>query len=373
LTAVVFFLNGLGIGVWAASIPSIKDTLHLSNGRLSFALFSLAAGAVIMMPMFGLIASRYSTTGKAMTITTFLFAVALISPATAGQLPELIVATFLLGAATGAMDVAMNAHASAVEKELGSAIMSSFHAAYSVGALVGAGLGAVELNFNFSHHWLLLPAGLVIAGAMAVMRNQVGAGNRGQVHNPQLCVPERGMIGLAATALFCMLVEGAMVDWSALYLSSAGASVSLSPLAFGVFSVAMIAGRIGGDAAVRRIGRAQIIIWGALAAAAGLILAVAVPSIPAIIGGFAMVGIGLSNIVPAVFSESANRGTTAASGIAVTATAGYAGLLLGPALIGVAATDWNLRVGVAIMAVAAMAAAIAGGYSASQARNSIKR
>jgi MFS family permease len=371
-TAAVFFVNGLGIGAWAAAIPTIKTTLTLSSGGLSLALLAFAAGAVIAMPVSGVLVPRFAATGRGTTLAGLCFAVSLLGPMAAAGLPALIAAAFCLGAANGVLDVAMNAHASSIERNWGAAIMSSFHAAYSVGGLAGTGLGATLLQFHTSHRWMLTPAALLAAGVVVPVRSALGTGDAASVSQALLRAPERGLAGLALVALFCMLVEGAMVDWSGLYLTMEGASAAFAAAGFAAFSLAMVAGRLAGDHVVRVAGRSRIIVGGALLAAAGLLLAVVVPRIPAIVVGFALVGVGLSNVVPAVFSASAQMGSSAAAGIAATATAGYAGLVLGPALIGAVATASNLRAGISVMAGAAVVAAATAFFSGrlvSRARN----
>lgn len=238
--------------------------------------------------------------------------------------------------------------------------MSSFHAAYSAGALTGAGLGAALLYVHTPSRWFLIPAAVFVLITMCALRHMVGTGDISAAPHANWVRPERGVVGLAGIALFCMLVEGAMVDWSGLYLTTSGVSIAFASVGFGAFSISMILGRLGGDLIVRAIGRRNIVIWGSLIAVAGLIPAVAVPQDAAIVFGFAAVGLGLSNTVPAVFSSSARKASTAAAGIAATATAGYAGLVVGPILIGAVAGALNLRTAISVMvAAAAIGSAIA--------------
>jgi predicted MFS family arabinose efflux permease len=285
-------------------------------------------------------------------------------------LPTLMVATFLVGASNGVMDVAMNAHASTVERQWGAAIMSSFHAAYSIGGIAGAGFGAALLAIPIPTHWLLVPVSAVGLAIMLVAAPRLGAGDRGGPSGVALRIPERTLIGLAAVALFCMLVEGAMIDWSAVYLTTVGASAAAATCGFVAFSSTMVLGRLLGDRIVRAYGGQNVIATGALIAAGGLTLAATIPQVAAIAVGFALVGLGLSNVVPSLFSASARRGSSPATGIAATATAGYAGMLAGPPLIGAIATGWSLRVGIAAMAGLVLVAAI---VSASSSRRTLPR
>jgi MFS family permease len=367
-TLSVFFVNGFGIGAWAAAIPPLKVSLALSDAELSLALLAFAAGALVCMPLSGALTPRLGGTGWTTRLAGLAFALLLALPMLAVGLPTLMVATFLVGASNGVMDVAMNAHASTVERQWGAAIMSSFHAAYSIGGIAGAGFGAALLAIPIPTHWLLVPVSAVGLAIMLVAAPRLGAGDRGGPSGVALRIPERTLIGLAAVALFCMLVEGAMIDWSAVYLTTVGASAAAATCGFVAFSSTMVLGRLLGDRIVRAYGGQNVIATGALIAAGGLTLAATIPQVAAIAVGFALVGLGLSNVVPSLFSASARRGSSPATGIAATATAGYAGMLAGPPLIGAIATGWSLRVGIAAMAGLVLVAAI---VSASSSRRTL--
>jgi MFS family permease len=351
-TLTVFFANGLGIGAWAASIPPIKLALGLSDGQLSLALLALAAGAVVFMPLSGPLTPRLGGTGRTTRLAALAFAVALAFPTMMGVLPLLVVSAFVLGACNGLLDVAMNAHATTVERRWGSPIMSSFHAAFSLGGLAGAGIGAALLYLGAPTGLLLVPASAVVLALMLTALPALGPGDRGEAGGPGLARPERALAGLAAVALFCLLAEGAMIDWSGLYLTTVGATTAGAAAGFASFSATMVVGRLLGDRIVGALGGPRVIAWGSLLAAAGLLLAVAIPQMPAIVAGYALVGLGLSNVVPAVFSAGGRLGSSPAAGIAAVATAGYAGFLVGPPLIGAVAAASSLRVGVAVIAAA---------------------
>jgi MFS family permease len=357
-TLAVFLADGFGIGAWAAAIPSLKHALALSDGELSLALLAFAAGAIVFMPLSGALTPRLGGTGWTTRLAGLAFALLLPLPMFAVGLPALIAATFLVGASTGLLDVAMNAHASSVEQQWGTAIMSSFHAAFSFGGIVGAGFGAVLLMLAIPTNLLLLPASAIALAVMLAAVPWLGRGERDQASGASLRMPESTLIGLATVALLCLLVEGAMVDWSGLYLTAVGASASAASAGFVAFSSMMVFGRLIGDHVVKAFGGQAVIVAGTLIAAGGLTLAAAIPHVAAITAGFALVGLGLSNVVPALFSASAQRGSSPSAGIAATATAGYTGMLAGPPVIGAIATGWNLRAGIAVMAVTVVIAAV---------------
>ncbi|WP_207486048.1 MFS transporter [Arenibaculum pallidiluteum] len=356
-TTGVFFANGLGIGAWAAAIPRLQDALSLSAGRLSLALLAFAAGAVVSMPAVGILASRIDT-GHTTLAGGLAFALALLCPPLAGDLVLLCAAAFVVGAANGTVDVSMNAHASGIERQWGTPIMSSFHAAFSLGGFAGAGLGAALAALNPEAGALaglwgpgLLAAGIVAAGARAL-----GTGWR-PAPSGALATPGRAALALCAVALVCMLIEGAMADWSAVYLSESGAGAAAAA-GYAAFSLAMVAGRLLGDRVVAAVGAPGVVLGGGAMAAAGLALAAAVPAPVAASAGFALVGLGLSNVVPAVFSAAARIGATPAAGVAMAATAGYAGFLLGPVAIGGIASALGLRAGIVVLAGGAVLVAL---------------
>ncbi|SFM84171.1 MFS transporter [Rugamonas rubra] len=388
-TLMVFFANGLGIGAWATAIPPLKQALALSDASLSLALLALAAGAVCCMPLSGRLVPRVGGTAAATKLAGLAFAALLPLPLWVDSLPLLMLATLLLGGANGLLDVAMNAHASTVERRWGAAIMSSFHAAFSLGGLAGTGIGAALLYFDTPTAWLLLPtallalalvltaAGRLDADAAVAPPSGAGIGAAADsnhaasaaaaattAHGTPAPSPTAArsarlaVAGLAAIALLCFLVEGAMVDWSGLYLTSTGATAAAAAAGFAAFSCTMVLGRLLGDRVVRHCGSRQVIVGGAALAALGLGLAGALPATGTILAGYAMAGLGLSNVVPAIFSAAGRTGSSAAAGIAMVASIGYAGLLAGPPLIGAVAANWSLRAGVGVMAGAALCAAL---------------
>ncbi len=166
----VFFGSGLGIGAWAASVPTFKDRFALSDGALSIALLAFAAGAVVSMPLAGLLAPRFGA-ARLIRLTALLFAATLLLPPLAWSLPSLVVAVFAMGAGQGSLDVAMNAYASGVEQRWKAPIMSSFHAAWSAGGLSGAALGAALAGSSRAMVAAMVIATILIAGAWMAFRD----------------------------------------------------------------------------------------------------------------------------------------------------------------------------------------------------------
>jgi Major Facilitator Superfamily len=357
-TLAVFFANGLGLGAWAAAIPALKAGLALSDGQLSVALFCFACGAFISMPLAGWIGSRVRT-GHAALAAGVAFAVSLVIPAFTKVLPTLCGAAAMAGACTGAVDVLMNVHASSTERRGRVPMMSSFHAAFSAGGMVAAFLGGslaprgvmTELGAAAA-----LCAVVVLAAAFVMRAGDVAPGGR------SLAVPDRALLTLGLLAMLSLMIEGAVADWSGTLLAQGGADIRSTTFGYAAFSCAMAGGRLCGDWLVGRLGAATIVRCGGALAATGLAL-VALVSTPLVgAAGFGLVGLGLANVVPTVFSATGRMGASAA---ATVVTAGYAGLLLGPVAIGSVATAANLSWGMAVLAVAAAA------VSALAARNGV--
>lgn len=343
----VFLLSGFGIGAWAACIPTFKAQLSLSNAGLSLVLLAFAAGAVLAMPLAGLLAPKLGV-GRLTRLAAGLFAGTLLLPPLAWGPPALVVAVFAMGAAQGTVDVAMNATASGVERRWGLSIMSSFHAAWSGGGLLGAVLGSALAGAPVAMDL----AGVVAAVLTVAVWTQIREGAVQPSRGPKLVLPGREALPLCLAALLCFLCEGAMVGWSAVYLKTAtGAMPAQAGLGYAAFAGAMLLGRLCGDRAVRRLGPSRIVLASAMVAAVGLALAVALPSPGLVIAGFALVGLGLANIVPSLFSVAGRLHGTAAIGVAMVATAGYAGFLAGPVVIGSLAQYAGLRAAMAMLLV----------------------
>jgi MFS family permease len=356
----IFLCDGLGIGAWAASLPLLQARLHLSDGALSLALLGFAAGAVLAMPLTGLLAPRLGV-ARATRFASLAFAVAAIGPGLAPGLPLLIAASFALGLTNGALDVSMNGLASGIETRWGSPIMSSFHAAFSVGGLGGAALGA--LMATRSTPWLnaLSLVGLINLAITALcwrrLRDEEAAASASLAAG--FAWPDRAALWLCGCVALGLLLEGAVGDWSGVYLlDHLAAPPSLAAAGYAAFSAAMIAGRLSGDYFVARFGQAAIVRYGGIVSAAGIVVALSAPYPLLSAVGFGLVGIGVSNVVPIVFSAAARAGSSPATGVAMAASAGYSGLLLGPVIIGALATLFGLTASLWLLVVCSGAIAL---------------
>ncbi|MET0743638.1 MAG: MFS transporter [Microvirga sp.] len=353
-TSAIFFGNGFGIGTWAAQLPRFKDKLDLTDGQMGIALLAFGLGAVALMPLVGWLAGRLGSRTTTLA-AAFGFAATLLLPGLAPTLPLLVAASLVAGACNGAMDVSMNTHAAAVERAWGSPIMSSFHAFFSLGGLAGATASGLMIRAgygivpNLAASCAAIALLFVLAATRMLRDTQAGDGHA-------FAWPRGAIVGLAALTLMSFLIEGALVDWSAIYLQTVtGASLDAAVAGFAAFSLAMTVCRLVGDGVVRRLGRVRTIRVGAALAGSGLALALLVPDPRVATLGFAVMGLGLANIVPVLFSAASQvPGIPSGIGVAMVATCGYAGLLLGPPLIGLGADTIGLRMALATLVLLAL-------------------
>jgi predicted MFS family arabinose efflux permease len=339
---VVFFALGATAASWASRLPAIKDGLHLSPGLLGVVLLGPAIGSLLAMPLAGKLLRQVSPR-RVVRLAFVPLAVLLPLACVAGSPGQLFATLAAWGAAAGVVDVAMNTEAAALQDRLGRRVMSRFHGTYSAGGLAGAGLGALAAatGVDVTDHLLLAAAVVLVAGVAASQRFAATPGPSDP--RPPRSAPGGGtrrvrpgwtLVALSAVAFGCFLAEGAANDWSAVYLhSSLGAPSALAAFAYSLFSAAMMAGRLSGDRLADHWGAAHLMRLSAGIAALGFAAALMVSGTAAGLVGFTVLGLGLSVVVPLVFTAAAQIGPAGPS-LAVVAGSGYAGFLMGPALIG---------------------------------------
>jgi MFS family permease len=360
LVVTFFFLaDGLLIGSWAARIPAVQRVAGLTNSELGIALFAMSLGALVSMPLAGWLAERIGS--RRVTVAALLGgAVSLFVASLAASLLGVAAALLGFGAAFGAMNVAANAQGLALERRYGRSILSSFHAAFSTGGLIGAGLGAlaaaagIEPPTHFGALGVVLGVGAVVGGHRLVPPT-------GDPPPASILVrPPRRLFVLGMAAFFTLLAEGAAADWSAVYLKgSLSATAAVAALGYTAFSLAMAASRALGDRIGARVGAAALASSGGLLAATGLALALGVGSIPAALAGFAAMGAGLGVVVPVLFrAAGSTAGVPVGVGLAAVSTIGWLGFLAGPPAIGFVAGVVGLRSALLIVVAAILTAAL---------------
>jgi MFS family permease len=351
----LFLANGNAIGLWAASIAPIKLGFGLNDFQLSMVLLAFAVGAILTMTVTGHIQARFGSARVALW-SSLIFAVVLPLPGLMPNLGTLALAILVFGGCNGAMDVAMNGHGAVVERLRGRPMMSSFHAAFSLGCLLGSGAGRFILAAGYGPLATMGAASafalvLILAFATSLTVPEESAPAEPSVG---FALPSRAVLLVGGLCFLCMFAEGAIAEWSGVYLvSAAAATTAVATSGYTGFAFAMTIGRMLGDRIVHALGAARVVTLGAAIAAVGIALTLAVPRVEIAMIGYALAGIGIANIVPVLFSAGGNSlAGHPGVGVAMAATCGYAGFLLSPPLIGVFAEVFSLRVSLISLAVA---------------------
>ncbi|GAA4467054.1 MFS transporter [Nibrella saemangeumensis] len=356
-TRLIFLVCGLGMSSWAPMIPLAKDRLALNDANLGLLLLLLGAGAMLMMPTSGWLVSRFGSrivmagAGVVMALTLPLL---LILSSTAAM----AVTLFIFGASIGTIDVAMNAHGVQVQNLSGRPIMSSLHGLFSVGGLFGSlGLGfLIKLGLN-PVYAIGSIATLMIVITLTQYKDlfpldiekqaiaRFSAPNTQTTTNNQRFGWLRGpvlFLGMMCFAIF--LAEGAILDWSAIFLRDIKAiTPEFAGAGYAAFSIAMAVMRLTGDKLVARLSGKTVVVGGSLLGAVGLGVTILSPWVWGAMAGFVLLGLGAANIVPIFFSEAGRLpGISPTVSIPAITTIGYTGLLAGPALLGFIAQQFSL-------------------------------
>jgi len=334
--SVLFFANGLMIGSWAPKLPALMARLGIGEALAGLVVLCLGLGSLLVMPVFGAMVARRGS-AAAVGLAGWLAAPTLILITLAPNLALVALAVGLFGGTLGGMDVAMNANAVAVERARRRAIMSSCHGFWSLGGVLGAGIGGVVLaRLGEAAHAVLATLVFIAVLVFAQRRLLRDAPAEGTRKTP-LRLPRSPLpyvIGIMA--LFSMVPEGAILDWAAVYLQrEMGASLALAGWGFAACAAAMAAMRFTGDAIRQRLGAVSTLRISALAAIAGLGMAGLAPNSGLAILGFFVAGLGIANLVPIMFSAAGNLpGLAPGVGLSVVTITGYSGILLAPGSIG---------------------------------------
>jgi MFS family permease len=354
-----FFATGFLYANWTARIPELQRQFNISNAMLGGLLFTLAAGALIAMPISGVLTTHWGS--KKITQWSGILACCVMPFIPIWQNWMLISLVFvLLGFTMGATDVSMNGQAVYIERLWGKSIMSSFHAVYSIGMALGALTGALASKYQLTldAHFLIVSLFLIATLFWASSHLLDDKPNKDTEESTEkstlrstfsnhFAMPSRAIIPLGLIGFCCMVGEGAMGDWSALYMNKVvGESPYISALAFGTFGTSMTIGRIFGDALIRKMGKRNLLIMDSTLAFIGLGIALIWPTTWITLAGFFLVGLGLATIVPIVYSTAGNmKGMLPSAGIAMATTIAYTGFFVGPPIIGYLADIFGLRFG----------------------------
>ena len=353
-----FFVFGLGFAIWAVHIPLIAARLGLDPAILGLALLNVGLGGVISQPLTGGLVAR---TGSRPAATVFLlvFLATFIAPAVAWSTPVFFVATFILGVTAGAANVAVNTQASEIERARGRPTMSSFHGFFSLGALAGASIGGgiIALGWQDGSGAAVVAALLFAIAAIAApffLPTKPTPKKAPSDGRKRFALPSRAILGLTVLTFFANTVEGAVNDWSTLYLSSVrGFTVAAAASGIVIFSSAMAICRLAGGPVVVRLGEKHIIFYGGVLIALGMAVVVLSPWAIVSPFGFALVAIGAANTIPVMMGAAARApGVAASTGVAATATGALLGFLIGPPIIGFIAHAMGLSVALGFLSLA---------------------
>ncbi|MCV0426096.1 MAG: MFS transporter [Roseibium sp.] len=333
-TRLVFFVAGFVLGCWSPLIPFVKQRLALDEAGLGLLLLCLGIGSVLTMPLAGIACTRFGTRkvivwgGIGLTV---IFPVVAIT----ASVWATVAIVLLIGVFLGLLEVGMNSHAVEVERGSTKPLMSGFHALFSVGGFAGAGGAILLLTVGvtpFLTAFLSAATGLAIISVAwpFLLKNEK------ETESGALVFPKGIVLVIALMTAITFLVEGAILDWGALLVTGQGlVEISMGGFGYMLFSVAMTIGRLFGDRFVAAIGSRQSLVWGGAVTIAGVLLITTAPHVWVSGAGFVAIGFGASNIVPVLFSlAGAQRAMPHGQAVAAVATAGYGGILLGPAAIG---------------------------------------
>ena len=361
--AAVFFINGFSFASWIPRIAEVKTRLQIGEGELGLALFAVASGALLAMPLTGALATRYGSRLPT-TLALVLFLLSPIGWSMAPSLAWLALGFLAIGITAGSLDVAMNAQAVTVESAASKPIMSSLHGFFSLGGMAGAlAAGAIiGAGTSLVLHMVLVavlavPLGLLACGTMLADRAEAHAGG------PAFAWPTRGLLPIGVIAFCALLIEGAIADWSAVYMTEAlGSPAVQAAWAFAAFQTAMAGGRFLGDRVIAALGRPRVARAGGTLAAIGLAGALLLDHPVAAIAGFALVGIGISATFPITVSAAAARGEMPPGhAVAAIATLGYTGFLVGPPTIGALAEAIGLPLALGLLPLLSLLVVALGG------------
>jgi predicted MFS family arabinose efflux permease len=363
-TATIFAVHGAVMGSFAARLPWVAGHVGVGAGGLGIALLMPGVGGMLAMPASGRLVHRHDL--RSLTRVLILaWCAALLLPALPTSLVLLCLVLVLYGAAAGLSDVAMNAHAVVVEQRYGRSVMSGMHGWWSVGGLVGSAVAAGALRVTADARLHFLVAAAVLA-AISVAASSWLLPHRPEPEveaPPAFALPSLAVLPIGLIGLCAVFAEGASLDWSAVYVHTVlGRSDSTAALTVAIFSVSMATARLAGDHVVRRIGPVTTVRIAGLCATVGALGVVLADNVVIVVGGFALIGIGVAVVVPLTFAIAGRIGPHPARSIAGVAGVAYGSGLVAPGVIGGIAALSSLTWSFTLVVV--LAAAVAAGAGA---------
>ena len=358
-----FFISGLTFATWASRIPDIKTRLQLSNARLGAVLFALPAGLMTSLLFAGWLVSRYSSR-KVMIAAAVFYPAALVLLGLSANVWQLVFVLFLFGLGSNLVNIAMNTQAVDVESMYGRSVMASFHGLWSIAGFSGAAAGTLLVSAGVAPwmHFLIIFATAVLL-VLFFYKFTLPADTGSSEKQPFFVKPDRFILNLGLIAFCSMLCEGAMADWSGVYFQNiVKAPAAFITLGYVAFTGAMATGRFLGDRMVTKLGIKKLLQLSATFIATGLFISILFPYLAASVVGFLLVGLGVSSVVPLIYSQAGKSGTMQPGlALAAVSSISFLGFLIGPPLIGFIAEAAGLRLSFAVIAIIGLFPAVLAG------------
>ena len=350
-TRAIFFVSGFGAASWAPLVPVLRERLAIGDDLLGILLLCIGIGSLLTMPIAGFLAGRFGCR-RVLAVDSVVFAALLILLAVVGDIHFAVPALLAFGAAMGILDVTVNIHAVRVEQLLKKRLMSGMHALWSMGGFLGAGLFTVWHSLGLTALGATACSStLMVILALAFMRFLLAG--RSESGGKKLAAPRGVVVFIALVAGISFLVEGAVMDWSGVFLTEVRSmDMSLAGTGFASFSAAMLLMRLLGDAIVNRVGARRVVLAGSIIAITGFLIVILSPAGKLLFLGFFAIGFGCANIVPIFFSlMGRQRDMPLNAAVSSVSTFGYLGVLMGPAAIGFIAHSTSLLASFVLLAV----------------------
>lgn len=332
---IYFFIGGFGAASWAPLVPLLKARLAVDDGTLGLLLLCIGIGSLFTMPFSGAAAVRFGCR-RVLTIAPIFYAALLFGLCIVSSIWFAVPLLLAFGACMGCVDVVVNIVAVLVEQAAGKRLMSGMHARWSIGGFVGAGLFGVWVGTlgMTAMQSTIIASGIILALMALFSRHLLPYGGKGG--GSLIAIPHGIVIFVGIIALISFLVEGAVMDWSGVFLTTVrNMDLALAGTGFTIFSAAMLIMRLTGDALVGRLGQKAVVLGGSALAATGFLLLIYAPNLPLLYAGFFAIGVGSANVVPVFYSLLGRQDAMPLStAVPAVSTLGYLGVLMGPAAIG---------------------------------------
>lgn len=353
-----FFTGGFTVASWAPIIPFVQSELGLEPAVLGALLLGLGVGSFVGMPIAGSLSERFGNR-TAIGMSGFLSCLLLVVLSMVPGFAIECAALFLYGIALGCLEVSVNIYGTQIEKEIGTPVMSGLHAAYSIGEVLSAGaltgllMLGTPLGASVTGLMVVLSVMLLLALRAAPATPAVRSAEKEKKSPLRFAAPRGKVLMLSLVCMAAFLAEGAMLDWSALYIHNVGGvDMSAAGIGYTLFVAAMAISRLTGDALVKKYGSDKVLFTGIMLNIGTLVAMVLVPHPVVLFASLFVMGLGVANVAPILISNAANvKGVDQTAAITTVTTVGYGGLMAGPALLGFIAQHWSLQTAFCFIAV----------------------